>query len=76
MAKKTDFDDKLKNFNKKVTSNKTKHWLVENELNELSEKVKLLSTKGYRFLLGRMFFTRDGGFQNMFVYQPTFHKIE
>ena len=32
---KTDFDNKLKNLNKNVTSNKTKHILVENELNEL-----------------------------------------
>ena len=36
--KKTDFDDKLKKkekIDKKVPSNKTKHVLVENELNEL-----------------------------------------
>ena len=39
-----DFDNKLKSSNKKVTSNKTKHVLVENELNELSGKVRLLST--------------------------------
>ena len=38
MVKKTDFDDKLKNLNKKATSNKTKHVLVENELDKLSEK--------------------------------------
>ena len=31
--KKKDIDDKLKNLNKKVTSNKTKHVFVENELN-------------------------------------------
>ena len=31
-VKKTDFDDKLWNLNKKVTSNKTKHLLLENEL--------------------------------------------
>ena len=54
LVRKTDFDDKLKNLNKKVTSNKTKHVLVENELNEVSEKIKLLSTKGFDFLLGRM----------------------
>ena len=36
-VKMTDFDDKLKNLNKNVTSNKTKHVLVENELNELTE---------------------------------------
>ena len=27
-----DFDNKLKKLNKKFTSNKTKHFLVENEL--------------------------------------------
>ena len=31
VVNKTDFDDKLKNSNKNVTSNKTKHLLVENE---------------------------------------------
>ena len=46
LYKKTFFDDKLKNLNKKVTSNKTKHVLVENELNELSEE---LSAKDYSF---------------------------
>ena len=43
--KKTDFDEKLKNINKKVTLNISKHLLVENQVNELSEKVKLLSAK-------------------------------
>ena len=37
-VKQADFDDKLKNLNKNVTSNKTKHIFVENELKELSEK--------------------------------------
>ena len=31
LKKKKDFDDKLKILNKKVTSNKSKHLLVENE---------------------------------------------
>ena len=35
---------KTKKINKKVTSNKTKHVLVENKLNE--QKVKAISTKG------------------------------
>ena len=33
-------------MNKNVTSNKTKHVLVENELNELSKKADAISTKG------------------------------
>ena len=32
---KTDFDAKLSNLNKKITSNKSKHLLVENELKKL-----------------------------------------
>ena len=45
-VKKSDFDDILKDLDKKFTSNKTKHILVENELNELLEKVKAISTNG------------------------------
>ena len=47
--KKTDFDNKLLSFNKRITSYKTKHVLVvlvENKLNELSKKVEAISTKG------------------------------
>ena len=47
--KKTNFDDKLKERNRKFTLNKTKQVLAENELNKLSEKVKILSTKDYIF---------------------------
>ena len=43
-VRETDFDGKLKNIEKKVTSNKTKNVLVENE-NQLSEKGKLIPTK-------------------------------
>ena len=34
---KTDFDAKLSSLNRKITSNKTKHVLVENELKKLKE---------------------------------------
>ena len=40
------------------------------------EKFKAISTKYYSSLLGRMYFTRDDGFQNMFVYQPTFNTLK
>ena len=43
--KKRDLDKKLKKLNKNVTSNKTKHVIIENELNELIKKVKAISTK-------------------------------
>ena len=45
-VRKKHFDEELKNYNKKITSNETKHVLVENELDELSEEVILISTKG------------------------------
>ena len=47
------------------------HLLAENELNELSKKIKLLSTKDYNFFLGRIYFTSNDGSQNTFAYQPT-----
>ena len=50
-VKKTDFDDKLKTLNKNVTSNKTNHVLVENELNELSEKLNYYQQKIIVFYL-------------------------
>ena len=48
---KTICDDKLKNINNRDTLyfKWIKHQLVENELIELSENVKLLSAKGYIF---------------------------
>ena len=45
-VRKKNFEEEPKSYNKKVTSNETKHVLVENELDELSEEVKLISTKG------------------------------
>ena len=44
LVKKTDFDDKLKNLNKEVTSNKSKHLLVENEFKKLQDKIEKLQT--------------------------------
>ena len=40
-------NNKLSGFNKRINSNKTKHVLVKNELNELSNKVKAISTKRF-----------------------------
>ena len=52
-VKKTDFDDKLKYLNKKVTSSKTKHLLVENEL-------KNLQTFDSSLFIGQRYFNNDG----------------
>ena len=44
-VKRADCDEKLKNLDWKVTLNEGKRVMVPNELNKLSEKVKLISTK-------------------------------
>ena len=61
-VEKADFDDKLK----KITSNNTKHILLENKQGELSEKVELISKKvlkkdlinGYNILKGENIFVQ------------------
>ena len=64
-------------MNKNVTSNKTKHVLVENELNELSEKVKAIATKGLKIFLRNKFSILNEAkcfssriFQNILVFIP------
>ena len=63
LVTKTGFDDKLKNLNKKINSNKTKHVLVENEL-------KILETFDSIYLCGKSYF-EDDGTQNYLVFQTT-----
>ena len=62
MITKTDFDDKLSNLNRKITSNKTKHVLVENEL----KKLKPFDSS---YFIGKNYFEEDGA-QNYLVFQP------
>ena len=51
---KTDFDDKLSNLNRKITSNKAaKHVLVENEL----KKPKTFDSS---YFIGKNYFEEDG----------------
>ena len=81
-VKKTDFDDQLKHLNKKFTSYKIKHVLIENELSELSEKVKAISTKGltkdlinkFSILNGAKYFS-SGIFQSYLVFIPAIKYI-
>ena len=61
----TDSDNRLQD----VTSNR-------NELNELSKKVKAISTKDYRFFLGRISCRNYYELQKMFVYQLGFRVIK
>ena len=66
-VKKTDFDDKLKNLNKKVTSNKTKHLLVENEF-------KKLQTFDSSLFIGQSYFNNDGA-QLYLIFHPIYKSI-
>ena len=59
---KTDFDAKLSSLNRKITSNKSKYLLVENELNKLK-----IFDSGY--FIGKSHFEEDGT-QNYLVFQP------
>ena len=61
---KPDFDVKLSSLNRKITSNKTKHLLVENELNKLK-------TFDSSYFIGKSHFEKDGT-QNYLVFQPVY----
>ena len=69
LGNKTDFDNKLSSFNKRITSNKTKYLEVQGKLN-------ILITKDYNFFLRRIYFTSNDGSQNTFAYQPTLDTLE
>ena len=57
---KTDFDAKLSSLNRKITQNKSKHLLVENELNKLK-------TFDSSCFIGKSHFDEDGT-QNYLVF--------
>ena len=59
---KTDFDNKLSGLTRKVTANKSKNLLVENEL-------KKLKTFDSSCFIGKSHFEEDG-IQNYLVFQP------
>ena len=61
---KTDFDAKLSSLNRKSTANKSKHLLVENELNKLK-------TFDSSYFIGKSHFGEDGT-QNYLVFQPMY----
>ena len=62
MITETDFDAKLSSLNRKITQNKSKHLLVENELNKLK-------TFDLSYFIGKSHFEEDGT-QNYLVFQP------
>ena len=59
---KTDFNAKLSSLNRKITSNRSKHFLVENEL----KKIKVFDSS---YFIGKSHFEEDGT-QNYLVFQP------
>ena len=59
---KTDFDNRLINLKKKITSNKRKHLIVENEL----KKLETFNSIHFR---GKSHF-EDDGTQNWLIFQP------
>ena len=61
---KTDFDAKLSSLNRKITQNKTKHLLVEKELNKLK-------TFDLSYFIGKSHFEEDFT-QNYLVFQPMY----
>ena len=69
LVSKTDFNNKLTSFNKRIISNKTKHLDVQKKLNSRI-------TKDYYFFSGRIYFTSNDESQNTFVYQPTLDTLE
>ena len=62
LIKKRDFDAKLLSLNRKITTNKTKNLLVENELNKLT-------TFDSSYFIGKSHFEEDGP-RNYLVFQP------
>ena len=61
MIAKTDFDAKLSSLNRKITQNKTKHLLIENELN----KLKSFDSS---YFIDKSYFEEDSS-QNYLVFQ-------
>ena len=64
---KADFDEKLKNLNKKFTWNKTKHLLIQNEF-------KKLQTFDSSLFIGQSYFNNDGA-QRFLIFQPIYKTI-
>ena len=60
---KTDFDAKLSSLNIKITANKTKNLLVENEF----KKLKTFDSSYFR---GKSHFVDNDGTENYLVFQP------
>ena len=67
LVNKTDFDDKLKILNRKITWNKTKYVLVKNEF-------KKFETFDSSLFIGQSYFNNDG-VQLYLIFQPIYKTI-
>ena len=65
---KTDFDAKLPSLNRKITQNKSKHLLVENELNKLK-------TFDFSYFIGKSHFGENVK-QNYLIFQPMYRHFK
>ena len=68
LVTKTDFDTKLQSLSKRITSNKTKHLLVENEFKKL-QKFDSSYFRGYDHF-------EEYGTQNYLVFQPMYRHFK
>ena len=66
LVSRTDFDNRLKSFNRKIISNKTR--------SRSQKEANSLIKKDFNFFLGRISFTRNDRSQNTFVYKPRLDK--
>ena len=66
--KKTDFDCKLSNLNRKITKNKTDHLLVQNEF----KKLQIFDSS---YFIGKNYFENHGT-QNYLAFQPMFKYLK
>ena len=70
-VKNIDFDKKLKNYNKKITSNKTKDALIQNEFKTEEDKIKITNIWPNLFI-GQSYIFNDG-LQNFLMDYKHFH---
>ena len=67
LVNKTDFDEKPKKLDKKITSNNTKHVLVENQF-------KKLQTSDSSLFVGQNYFNNDGA-QLYLILRPIYETV-
>ena len=75
LVEETDFDDTLKNLNKKLNSNKTRHAEAVRKLTDITEKSKQMSEKNIWFFVRQDVFFRFRWLLNFFSFTPIFSSL-